>query len=100
MVIALVITNLANNMMVAVVCLPFLINFTAMIGMPPMAAVVMMFIITEFALVTPAGSPITAMAMAQELVTTKEMVKAAIPMVLILFVCFLIIGWPLANLIF
>jgi len=100
MIIALVLTNIANNMMVAVVCLPFLVKFTQTIGMSPMAAVVLMFIITEFALVTPAGSPITALAMGQELVTTKEMVKAAIPMVLLLFIAFLLIGWPLANFIF
>ena len=100
MVLALIITNFANNMMVAVVCLPFIINFTSMIGMSPMAAVVLMFIITEFALCTPAGSPITALAMSQELVTTKEMMKYALPMVIILFVAFLLIGWPLANFIF
>jgi len=100
MIIALVVTNFANNMMVAVVCLPFIINFTSMIGMAPMAAVVLMFIITEFALCTPAASPITALAMSQDLVTTKEVMKYSIPMVAIMFVAFLLIGWPLANFIF
>ena len=100
MIIALVATNFLNNMMVAVVCLPFMINFTSLIGMEPMAAVVMMFIITEFALCTPAASPITALSMGQELADTAEVMKASIPLVLILFVCFLVISWPLANFIF
>jgi len=100
MIIALVATNFLNNMMVAVVCLPFMINFTSLIGMEPMAAVVMMFIITEFALCTPAASPITALSMGQELADTSAVMKASIPMVLILFVCFLLISWPLANFIF
>ena len=100
MIIALVATNFLNNMMVAVVCLPFMINFTSLIGMEPMAAVVMMFIITEFALCTPAASPITALSMGQELADTAEVMKASIPMVLILFVVFLVFSWPLANFIF
>lgn len=100
MIIALIATNFLNNMMVAVVCLPFMINFTSLIGMEPMAAVVLMFIITEFALCTPAASPITALSMGQELADTQVVMKASIPMVLILFVCFLVIGWPLANFIF
>ena len=100
MIIALVATNFLNNMMVAVVCLPFMINFTSLIGMEPMASVVLMFIITEFALCTPAASPIAALSMGQEFADTAEVMKASIPMVLILFVCFLLISWPLANFIF
>jgi di/tricarboxylate transporter len=100
MIIALVASNFLNNMMVAVVCLPFMINFTSLIGMEPMAAVVMMFIITEFALCTPAASPITALSMGQELADTAEVMKASLPMVAILFVVFLVFSWPLANFIF
>lgn len=100
MIIALIATNFLNNMLVAVVCLPFMINFTALIGMEPMAAVVLMFIITEFALCTPGASPVTALSMGQEFADTAEVMKASIPMVLLLFVCFLVIGWPLANIIF
>ena len=99
-VIALVATNFLNNMMVAVVCLPFMINFTSLIGMEPMAAVVLMFIITEFALCTPAASPIAALSMGQEFADTAEVMKASIPMVLLLFVVFMVFSWPLANFIF
>lgn len=98
--IALVATNFLNNMMVAVVCLPFMINFTSLIGMEPMAAVVLMFIITEFALCTPAASPVAALSMGQDLADTSEVMKASIPMVLILFLVFMGFSWPLANFIF
>ena len=100
MIIALVATNFLNNMMVAVVCLPFMINFTSLINMEPMAAVVLMFIITEFALCTPAASPIAALSMGQEFADTAEVMKASIPLVVILFVVFLVFSWPLANFIF
>ena len=100
MIIATILTNIANNMIVTVLCMPFLVNFGAAVGMSPVGMVALLFIISEFALATPAASPVTAVAMSQDLVSTDEMTKAALKIVPLLFVIFMIIGWPLANIIF
>ena len=80
--------------------MPFLINFAQAVGMNPVGMVALLFIISEFALATPAASPVTAVAMSQEMVTPGAMSKAALKILPILFVVFMIIGWPLATVIF
>lgn len=100
MIIGTVLTNVANNMIVTVICMPFLIRFAAAVGLNPVAMVALLFIISEFALATPAASPVTAVAMSQEMVTPGAMSKAAMKILPFLFVAFMIIGWPLALTIF
>lgn len=101
MVFCLVLTNVANNMLAAILCMPFLVNFGSMIGMNPVGMVCLMFIITEFALATPAASPVTAVAFSyKDWVSTNKMMKYGIMMSALLFVCFMIIGWPLQMVIF
>lgn len=101
MVFCLVLTNVANNMLAAILCMPFLVNFGSMMGMNPVGMVCLMFIISEFALLTPAASPVTGVAFSYtNWVSSGQMTKYAAIMVSILFVVFMIIGWPLANLIF
>ena len=101
MVFCLVLTNIANNMLAAVLCMPFLVNFGSMIGMNPVGMVCLMFIISEFALATPAASPITAVAFSYtDWVSSSKMSKYGILLVTILFVVFMIIGWPLQMIIF
>jgi len=101
MVFCLVLTNVANNMLAAILCMPFLVNFGSMMGMNPIGMVCLMFIITEFALATPAASPVTGVAFSYtNWVSSGQMSKYGILLVVILFIVFLIIGWPLANIIF
>ena len=101
MVFCLVLTNVANNMMCAVLCMPFLVNFGVMVGMNPVAMVCLMFIITEFALATPAASPVTGVAFSYtDWVSSGKMMKYGILMSVVLFVVFLVVGWPVANFVF
>ena len=101
MVFCLILTNVANNMMCAVLCMPFLVNFGAMVGMNPVAMVCLMFIITEFALATPAASPVTGVAFSYtDWVSSGKMIKYGVLMSAILFVVFLLVGWPIANFVF
>ena len=96
----MVLTNVANNMLATVLCMPFMVNFANMIGMNPIGMVCLLFIISEFALATPAASPVTAVAMSQEMVTSSKMSKAGIKLVIPLFIVFLIVAWPLQGIIF
>lgn len=96
----MVLTNVANNMLATVLCMPFMVNFATMIGMNPIGMVCLLFIISEFALATPAASPVTAVAMSQDYVTSNKMSVAGIKLVIPLFIVFLIVAWPLQALIF
>jgi sodium-dependent dicarboxylate transporter 2/3/5 len=97
---AAVLTNLANNMLVIVLVMPFLVNFAMQIGMAPTAMVALLFLLSQFAIATPAASPVTAVAMTQEMADASEMTKAALKIIPFLFVISIIIGWPVAQIIF
>ena len=100
MIIATLLTNVANNVMVAVVCMPFLANFASLVGLSPVGMVILVFIISEFALATPGASPVTAVAFTQDYVTSSSMTKAALKILPFLFVIFLVIAWPLVDILF
>ena len=101
MVFCLILTNVANNMLCAILCMPFLVNFGSMMGMNPVGMVCLMFIITEFALATPAASPVTGVAFSYtNWVSSNQMMKYGVLLSVILFVVFLIVGWPIANFVF
>ena len=101
MLFCLVLTKVANNMLATILCMPFLVSFGAMIGMNPVGMVCLMFIVSEFALATPAASPVTAVAFSYtDWVSTGKMSKTAIMLVALLFVVFMLIGWPLASFVF
>jgi len=60
-----------------------------------------MFIITEFALATPAASPVTGVAFSYtDWVSSNQMMKYGVLLSVILFVVFLIVGWPIAGFVF
>ena len=88
-------------MLAAILCMPFLVNFGMMIGMNPVAMVCLMFILTEFALATPAASPVTGVAFSYtNWVSSGKMMKYGILLSVILFAVFMLVGFPIANFVF
>lgn len=100
LVVAVILTNFANNMIVAVMVMPLLVNYAVQVGMEPTMVVMLLFIMAQFALATPAASPVTAVAMTQDLADPTEMTKCACKILPIMIVAGLIIGIPLASVIF
>lgn len=101
MVLCLVLTNIANNMLTAILCMPFLVNFGSLMGMNPVGMVCMMFILSEFALATPAASPVTGVAFSYtNWVSSGQMTKYGLMLSVFLFIAFMVIGWPLQTIIF
>lgn len=101
MIIATIITNFANNMLSMILCMPFLVSFAESIGMNPVGMVCLLFIISEFALATPAASPVTAVAFSYtEWVSSSAMSRAAAKLIVPLFITFLVVAWPLQAIIF
>jgi len=98
--IGVVLTNVANNMIVCILLMPFLVNFGSMIGMPPTGMVALLFFMSQFAIATPAASPVTAVAMTQEMADPGVMTKFALKIIPFLFIFGILIGWPVANIIF
>lgn len=100
LVFAALLTNFANNMIVIVLVMPFMFNFSQMIGMEPTGMICLLFLLSQFALMTPAASPVTAVCMTQEMADSNLMTKAAIKVVPILFIIAIVLGWPFAQILF
>lgn len=98
--IAVVLTNVANNMIVIVLVMPFMFNFSQAIGMAPTGMIALLFMAAQLALATPAASPVAAVAMGNEMADASKMTVAALKILPLCFVFCLLFGWPLANLIF
>ncbi len=97
---AVILTNVANNMIVCVLVMPFMVNFGMQIGMAPTAMVALLFFMSQFAIATPAASPVTAVAMTQELADASVMTEAALKIIPLLFIAGILIGWPVGQIIF
>ncbi|MBO5139322.1 MAG: hypothetical protein J6J05_05690 [Peptococcaceae bacterium] len=98
--VSVVLTNIANNMIVVVLVMPFMFNFAQAIGMAPTGMIALLFMSSQLALATPAASPVAAVAMGNEMADASKMTMAAIKILPICFVFCLLFGWPLANIIF
>lgn len=97
---AAIMTNFANNMIIIVLVMPFMFNFASSIGLAPTGMIVLLFIMAQFALATPAASPVTAVAMAQEMADANVMTKAALKVVPLMFIIGLCLGWPFISILF
>ncbi len=97
---SVVLTTVASNMIVIVLLMPFMFNFSQLIGMAPTGMIALLFVTCQLALATPAASPVAAVAMGNEMADASKMTKAALMILPLLLVLCLAIGWPLANLMF
>ena len=100
LVISVVLTNVANNMLIGVMVMPFLVNFATQAGIEPTMIIVLLWIMVQFALATPAASPVTAVAMTQEMADAKTMTKAALKILPVMIVVGLICGVAIAQVVF
>lgn len=93
LVFAALITNIANNLVIACVVMPFMYNYANMIGMNPEGIVVLLFIMAQFALATPGASALTGICFAQtDFVKSSDMTKYACQMLPFLIIAGLILG--------
>lgn len=100
LVISVVLTNVANNMLIGVMVMPFLVNFATQAGISPTMIIVLLWIMVQFALATPAASPVTAVAMTQEMADAQTMTKAALKILPIMIVIGLVVGVAISQLVF
>lgn len=99
---ALVTTNFANNAGMAVVILPVIVAFSEQYpGIPTITLSMSVIMMVFVAVLTPAASPWAGMLYGmKDLVSGKEIIKIGLPMCLIALFAYVLIGYPLANMLF
>lgn len=98
--ISIVLTNLASNLVTTIIVMPFLVTYAASAGIDPTVIVAILFVMVQFALCTPAASPTTAIAMSQPLVDVGPMMKYGFMILPILILVGFVVGIPLAQFLF
>lgn len=101
LVFAMLITNVANNGVMGVLLMPIIYTFSLQNGVNAIAITTATIFALHIAILTPAASPFAAMLIGNtEWVDSKDVVKYGSVILISIFALFLLVGMPLANLIF
>ena len=97
--VALVITNFANNAAMAVVLMPVVLSFSTQLGINPIPVVMGVTLMVFVAMLTPAASPHGGMMHGRkDIYSTGEILKIGFPMCLITWALYSFLGYPLMKL--
>ena len=97
--VALVITNFANNAAMAVVLLPVVLAFSNQLGISPIPVALGVTLMVFVAMLTPAASPHAGMMHGRkDLYSTGEILKIGFPMCVITWALYSFVGYPLMKL--
>ena len=96
--VALIITNFANNAAMAVVLLPVVLAFSNQLGINPIPVALGVTLMVFVAMLTPAASPHAGMMHGRkDLYSTGEILKIGLPMCLITWALYSFVGYPLMK---
>ena len=97
--VALIITNFANNAAMAVVLMPVVLSFSAQLGINPIPVAMGVTLMVFVAMLTPAASPHAGMMHGRkDIYSTGEILKIGLPMCLVTWAGYVFIGYPLMKL--
>ncbi|MBQ2775913.1 MAG: hypothetical protein IJF50_00325 [Peptococcaceae bacterium] len=97
---AMILTNIATNLIIVAMVMPILFNFAGLIGMSPTMLILLLFIFSHFALATPAAAPPTGVFYtATDLIKPGDLTKYALITLPLIFIFALIIGIPYASIV-
>ncbi len=95
------VTNFANNLVLTILLMPMVVQFSAMVGMQPLGVICLLFFSCQMALGTPGGSPVTAIMFAQgDWVKPGPMMKTAFTILPMLFIAMIVLGLGWASVLF
>ena len=98
---SMLITNVANNGVMGVLLMPIIYSFAQQNGANPMAVTTAVIFALHIAILTPAASPYAAILIGnKEWVDSQDVVKYGGIIVLTTFILYLLVGMPLANIIY
>lgn len=101
MVVALILTNFLNNALAGSIILPVVYPFFATIGIDPVIMCMLLIIVLNLAILTPAASPMAAVCFSNSAwVKMKDIYRFCIPSCIVAFLICVVLGIPLANIIF
>ena len=96
--VALLITNFANNAAMAVVLLPVVLAFSNQLGISPIPVALGVTLMVFVAMLTPAASPHAGMMHGRkDLYSTGEILKIGFPMCIITWALYSFVGYPLMK---
>ncbi len=96
--VALIITNFANNAAMAVVLMPVVLTFSNQLGIHPMPVAFGVTLMVFVAMLTPAASPHAGMMHGRkDIYTTGEILKIGFPMCLITWAMYVFVGYPMMK---
>ncbi len=96
--VALVITNFANNAAMAVVLMPVVLAFSEQLGINPMPVAMGVTLMVFVAMLTPSASPHAGLMHGRkDLYSTAEILKIGFPMCIITWALYSFIGYPMMK---
>lgn len=99
--VALIITNFANNAAMAVVLMPVILAFSEQMGIEPMPVAMGVGMMVFVAMLTPAASPHAGMMHGRkDIYSTGDIMRIGFPQCILALVYYIVIGYPLAKLLF
>ena len=97
--VALIITNFANNAAMGVVLMPVVLAFSQQLGINPIPVALGVTLMVFVAMLTPAASPHAGMMHGRkDIYSTGEILKIGFPMCLITWALYVVVGYPLMKL--
>ena len=99
--VALVLTNFMNNIVVGIMFLPVLAAYYTIVGANPIVGVMLILVAVNTAYLTPAAAPSTAMLFANTAwIKSKDMLKLALLIIIVFTIVSLTVLMGLGHLIF
>lgn len=96
--VALIITNFANNAAMGVVLMPVVLSFSNQLGINPIPVALGVTLMVFVAMLTPSASPHAGMMHGRkDIYSTGEIIKIGLPMCLITWALYVFIGYPLMK---
>lgn len=97
--VALIITNFANNAAMAVVLMPVVLAFSQQMNLNPIPVAMGVTLMVFVAMLTPAASPHAGMMHGRkDIYTTGEILKIGLPMCLVTWALYVFVGYPMMKL--
>lgn len=99
--VSLILTQFMNNAVCGGILFPIIYPFSVAMDINPIIVTILMIVCLTRPLLTPAGSPMSALLFGNsEWVTAKDIYKYAVPGGIVIFICACLVGIPIGYLIF
>lgn len=100
LVVTIIATNLINNVVVSAIMIPLSYGLCTSLGINPMALVAIFVFVVDYAILLPSASPAGGLMHSTDWISKSRIYKWGALTIVMLMVLTILIGWPLANIIY